>query len=92
MSVNDSRGEAVIRREERKLERARASTEAAEQNMTKTIAAFMRDKNTKRAIVKDAIDAKNNPRSRADIMTQAGEGTFQDREIVTGDEPRPWED
>lgn len=95
---DDSRGEMVIRREERKLEQAKAKLEAYEKNMTDTIAAFLKDARNKKNLAQDAMSATKDP-GRAAAMKAAsggGSGFFDNKEgqevdIITGLEDRPWE-
>jgi hypothetical protein len=90
MGSEEARGEMTIRREERKLERAKAKAEAYEKNMTDTIAAFLKDERNKKSIAQDAIHATKDS-SRREEMTKYTEGYRNDDEIITGREPRPWE-
>ncbi len=89
---NDARGEMVIRREERKLERAKAKLKSYEQNMKDTIAAFLKDERNKKNIAQDAMSATKDS-SRRDEMRKYADGTYDaDREDrPTGREDRPWE-
>lgn len=90
--MSDSRGESLIRREEAKLERAKAKAEAYENNMRETIASLLKQENVKRALAKDAMAATRDPGRRDAIYDKAGAGTYDDDlEVITGDEPRPWE-
>lgn len=87
---DDSRGEMVIRREERRLERDKAKLKSYEQNMTDTIAAFLKDERNKKNIAQDAMHATKDS-SRRDEMNKYVEGFRRDDEKITGREPRPWE-
>jgi len=88
----DARGEMLIRREEAKLERSKARAEALEKNMEETIAGFLKRESTKKALAREAMAATNSTGKRDDIFDKAGDGTYSnDREVITGDEPRPWE-
>ncbi len=94
MGSSDARGEAVIWREEAKLERTRAKVKAFEENMTSTIASALKNERTKKSIARDAMAATKDP-SRGDaIFNKAGSGAYDnDRDpVVTGEEPRPWEE
>ena len=91
--MSDARGESLIRREEAKLERAKAKAKAYEKNMQETIAALLKKENVKKALAKDAMAATRDPSRRDAIFDKAGEGMYnEDREVITGDEPRPWEE
>lgn len=94
MADNDARGEMVIRREEAKLERAKAKLEAYQENMEKTIANLLKQERVKKALAADAMDATRNPGRRQEIFDKAGNGLYSrdQEEVVTGEEPRPWED
>lgn len=88
----DSRGEMLIRREEKKFESAKARAKSYEKNMTETISAFLKDGRIKKSIARDAMEATRDTSRRDAIFEKAGQGLFnQDREIITGNEPRPWE-
>jgi hypothetical protein len=88
----DSRGRMMIERESAKLERSRARAQALEENMSKTISAHMKQVHVKKAIAQEAMDATENPGRRDEIFAKAGNGTYDnDRDVVTGREPRPWE-
>lgn len=92
--AQDPRHEATIRREEARLERAKAKAEAYEKNMTKTLAELLKRDNVKRNLAKDAMAATRDDTGRMqDIYKRAGSGTYDnDREVITGNEPRPWEE
>lgn len=93
MADRDVKGEMLIAREERKLERAKAKLEALAENMTKTIAAQLKQEAVKKALAKEAMDATKHPERRERILDIAGSGIYDsDREVVTGREPRPWEE
>jgi hypothetical protein len=82
----------VIQREERKLERDKAKLKAYEQNMTETIAAFLKDARNKKNIAQDAMAATKDPSRRSEMEKYANGSYDDDREMkITGDEPRPWE-
>lgn len=88
----DARGEMLIRREEAKLERAKAKLEAYEKNMTETIASLLKQERNKKAIARDAMEATRNPGRRDTMLDKANGGIYDDDgEVITGDEPRPWE-
>lgn len=96
---DERQGEMVIRREERKLDQAKAKLEAYEKNMTDTLAAFLKDARNKKNLAQDAMSATKDP-SRRDAMKAAersgGSGYFDNKEgeeldIITGLEDRPWE-
>ena len=87
---DDSRGEMVIRREERKLERDKAKLKSYEQNMTDTIAAFLKDERNKKNIAQDAMHATKDPSRREEMKTYT-DGFKNDGEVITGREPRPCE-
>jgi hypothetical protein len=83
----------LIRREEQKLERAKAKLEAYEKTMTDTIASLLKQENNKKALARDAMEATRNPGRRDAMFDKAGGGIYNDDgEVVTGEEPRPWED
>ena len=89
---DDVRGQAVINRESRKLDRAKARAQSLEENMQDTLAALLKKQGIKRALAKDAMDATNHPERRDKILDEAGGGIFKaDHEVITGNEPRPWE-
>ncbi len=98
MDNDEARGNMIIQREERKLEKAKAKLEAYEKNMTDTIAAFLKDARNKKSIAQDAMSATKDP-SRVAAMQAAsggGSGFFDNEEgkeqdIITGLEDRPWE-
>jgi hypothetical protein len=87
---DDTRGQMVIQREERRLERAKAKAEAYEKNMTDTIAAFLKDERNKKNIAQDAMHATKDS-GRQDEMKRYSDGFRNDDEVITGREPRPWE-
>jgi hypothetical protein len=88
----DTRGEMLIRREEAKLERAKAKLEAYEKTMTDTIASLLKQERNKKALARDAMEATRNPGRRDEMLDKADGGIYNDDgEIVTGKEPRPWE-
>jgi hypothetical protein len=89
----NARHEAVVKREEAKHERKKAKAEAAEQNMTRTLAGLLKQETVKKALAQDAMAATKDESRLKDIHKRAGAGTYDnDREVITGDEPRPWED
>lgn len=91
----DVKGEMLIRREERKLERAREKAEAYEKNMEKTIADLLKQESVKKALAKDAMEATRDQTRRTELFEKAGSGMFKkDDEIITGEfeSTRPWED
>jgi hypothetical protein len=84
---------ALIEKETRKFERAKEKAEALEDSATKTMAALLKQQSVKRILAKDAHDATKDRGRRAEIFKIAAEGAYnQDQDVVTGDEPRPWED
>jgi len=88
----NARHEAVVNRETQKHERQKAKAEAAEQNMTRTLAGLLKQENVKKALARDAMAATRDESRFQDIHKRAGAGTYDnDREVITGDEPRPWE-
>mgnify|MGYP003625893426 CR=1 FL=1 len=92
---DDQRGEATLRREERKHERSKAKASSLEANMREQIAAFMSDEGTKKAIAKDAMAATKDP-SRKSTNNNTSQGRFGNSgddfdEIITGLEDRVWE-
>lgn len=93
----DAAGSAVLRRWERDIERQKARTEAAEKNCKGTLAELLKQENVKRAIAMDAQAATKDPSRRAASRNIESlkenfisRGYFSD-EIITGNEPRPWE-
>ena len=88
----DSQNEMVIRREEAKLERAKARAKALEANMEETIADLLKKANVKKVLARDAMRATKDPSRREEIFDKAGGGLYKnDREVITGEEDRPWE-
>jgi hypothetical protein len=88
----DGRHRYVIDRESAKLDRDRARAEALGETMRKTISATMKQANVKQVLAKDAMAATKDPGRRDDIFDKAGNGLYNDdREVITGSEPRPWE-
>lgn len=90
---DDQRGRMLIDRESTKLDRAHARAKSLENNMTETIASFMKNKKVKENLAKDAMAATRDPSRRSTIFEKAHGGTFggNDDETITGDEPRYWE-
>ena len=85
-------GEMLIRREEAKLERLKARAKALEENMEETIAGLMKKDHVKRALYRDAMAASEDPGRRNRLFDKAGNGIYtDDGEVITGREPRPWE-
>ena len=94
MQEHDAKGQAVINRWAREEERKKARAEASEENFKKTFADTLRQENVKKALAREAKDAVDNPQRRDAIFDQASEGTsrgYNDHEVITGEEPRPWE-
>lgn len=90
----EAQGQTVINKWAREEERKKAKAEAAEQNFKKTFADTLRQENAKKALAREAKEAVDNPQRRDEIFVDASEGTsrgYNDREIITGEEPRPWE-
>lgn len=91
---DDTRGQATLDREERKLDRQKAKASSLEANMREQIAAFMSNETTKKSIAKDAMSATKDP-SRKATMDNTSQGRFGSGdgidEIITGKEDRPWE-
>lgn len=89
----DVRGELLIQREAARLERKKAKAKAHEENMVKTISAFLKQEKIKRAIAADTARAIKDPSRRKEIFDRAQRGTYDnDFEIITGWEERPWEE
>ncbi len=95
----DRQHERVIDREEKKFERAKAKAEAYEQTMVKTIAAYLKDVNTRKNVAQDAMQATKEPSRREAMLDKAGAGGFFDNlpdgigeeDVITGYEDRSWE-
>jgi hypothetical protein len=94
-----AKSEALIRREERKLERSKAKAEALEKNTAKIIADGLR--RHRQSFAKEAGKAVHRAESGALTPTElaiqraAQSGTEQiiiDEGVITGREPLPWED
>jgi hypothetical protein len=93
MADHEARAQITIQREERKLERKKAKAEASEENMKKTLAAMFKNEAQKKALARDAMAATKDNSRRDEIFDKAGAGAYDnDREVITGEEPRPWED
>ena len=94
MADDEARGAATIRKWEREEERKRAKAEASEENFAKTFANELKKENIKKALAREAKDAVDNPNRRTELHDTASEGTsraLDEGEVITGDEPRPWE-
>lgn len=93
-----AQNQAVINRWEREMNRARAKAEASEENFQKTFADVLRSQNNKRALAREAKAAVDSgERGNVDpTLTRVREGGGamygDDDEVITGEEPRPWED
>ena len=88
----DRQGEMLIQRESRKLDRDRAKAESLEQNMQKTIASLLKDVSVKKTLAADAMAATKDTRRRDALFDKAQAGAYHDDlEVITGREPRPWE-
>lgn len=84
---------ALIEKETRKFENAKAKAEALEESATKTMAAMLKQEAVKKTLAKDALAATKDRSRRDEIFKIAAEGAYnQDQDVVTGEEPRPWED
>ena len=84
--------EMTLQKEEKKHERAKAKAAAYKENMTKTLAAMLKQASVKKVLAKDMMSATKT-RDRDKIFDQAGAGTYDDDlEVITGNEDRPWED
>lgn len=84
---------ALIDKETRKLERSRAKAEALEESATKTMASLLKQEAVKKTLAKDAMAATKDRSRREEIFDIASGGAYsKDQDVVTGDEPRPWED
>jgi hypothetical protein len=87
----DAKNEMVIRREEMKLERARAKAESLKENMVKTLDANWRK--VRNQLVQDMREATDDP-GRMGRIKNAVEGSFGgeiDEGEYTGWESKPWE-
>ncbi len=79
-------GAATMAKWGRKMERLEDEDREAKRNMKKVIAAAMRDKDTRRNITNELVEARKGPKA----VNREGYG--DDGEIITGiDEDRPWE-
>ena len=85
--------DSVLAREERKFEKAKAKAEAYRENMTETLAGFLKQENNRKALAKDAMQATKDDSRRTKLIKKAGAGIYDDsQEVITGNEDRPWED
>lgn len=93
MADNQAQGEMLIRREEANLERRRAKLAASEENMKSTLAALFKNEEVHKALALEAINLTKNPSRRDELLDKSAGGLYNDDGvIVTGKEPRPWED
>lgn len=89
----DAKNQALMNRWERKLERERARAAASERNFKKTFADMLKDPNNKKTIARQAKEVIEGGESNNPLFRQAVEGiTVNDGEVITGLEPRPWDD
>lgn len=94
----DALGEMTLRREEARLERKKAKAEAYKENAAKTLSSLLKQDMVKKSIARDFMEATRNPerhnrRGNNNIFERAVQGSYkEDEELVTGFEPRPWED
>lgn len=94
-SAQDS---ATIRKWEREMERGKARADASEANFTKTFADALKQETGKKALARaarEAVDQQESGQSNPtlDKVKKGGGAMFgTDDEVVTGNEPRPWED
>lgn len=93
MTETDRQHELILQREEEKKLRNKAKAEAFKENMLKTFAELLKNEDIKKALLQEAVDASKNEYSQNPFFKEASSGTYRDNgEVITGLEPRPWED
>lgn len=88
--------QSVLAEERRKLNRARETAEALENQMTEYIAAVLKSENNKESLGKDGVRTMEESRRGIDpvkdFLRKGDSQRFStDGEVVTGLEDRPWE-
>jgi hypothetical protein len=84
-------GEMLVRREEAKHEKAKARLRSFEENMKATLTGLLQQENVRKSVAKDLMAATKDPSRVKSIHKKAAEGAYDNDELVTGFEERPWE-
>lgn len=95
MTDYDSQNASLINHERTKLEKNKAKAEAFKENMQKTISNLLKQYSVKRSLAKEAMAATDDRSRNLDLFKKAASGVYSskdDADIITGLEPRPWED
>ena len=89
----DNQAEATLAKWSREEDRKKAKADASADNFSKQIAAALKKDNIKKALAREAKNVVDGGQRPNDLIEKASDGlNIDDNEVITGNEPRPWEE